>query len=91
MVRGAMTGRRILALGVFDLFHLGHLRFLQFALKQGTHLTVAVCTDAMSLAIKARVPVISEAQRLEVIQSLQCVGDAFLQPVATSYADEAAA
>ena len=91
MVHDLMPGKRVLAIGVFDLFHVGHLRYLQWARQQGSHLTVAVSQDAICLAIKARVPVINEAHRLEVIQGLNCVDDAFLQPVSTRYADEAAA
>ncbi|MBY0411645.1 MAG: adenylyltransferase/cytidyltransferase family protein [Burkholderiaceae bacterium] len=86
-----MTGRRILAIGAFDLFHVGHLRYLQFARQQGTRLTVAVSSDAICLAVKARVPVVTEAHRLEVVRGLHCVDDAFLQPVSTIYPDEAAA
>ena len=85
-----MVNRRILAIGGFDLFHVGHLRYLQWARQQGTHLTVAVAPDAMCVAIKARVPVISEAHRLEVVRGLQCVDEALRQPVSTIYADEAA-
>lgn len=72
--------RRVLALGVFDLFHVGHLRYLRHARAQGSHLSVAVCTDAFCQQLKHRTPVVPEAQRLEIVQGLACVDRADLQP-----------
>lgn len=62
--------RRVLCTGVFDLFHIGHLRYLQYARRQGTHLTVAVTPDALCAERKGKWPVIEEAQRLEIIRAL---------------------
>ena len=73
---GTGQGKRILATGVFDLFHAGHLRYLQYARQQGTRLTVAVAPDALCLASKGKQPVIDESQRLEIVQGLGCVDDA---------------
>lgn len=75
--------RRVLALGVFDLFHVGHLRYLQYARTQGTHLTVAVTPDAVCQAVKGKWPVIPEAQRLEMVRGLGWVDHAALQPCST--------
>ena len=85
-----MSERRILALGVFDLFHVGHLRYIEYAKQQGTHLTVAVMADAVGIATKNKRPVIAESERLEIIRSLRCVDEAYLQPCSTEYEDEAA-
>lgn len=82
--------RRVLAIGVFDLFHIGHLRYLNYARAQGSHLTVAVSPDALSLAIKHKLPVVSQAERLEIVRDLRSVDEARLQPVSTEYAQEAA-
>lgn len=75
-----MNTKRILALGVFDLFHVGHLRYLQYARAQGEQLTVAVAPDAMVLAVKGKLPIIPEIQRLEIIRGLSGVDAAHLQP-----------
>lgn len=75
-----MTARHVLALGVFDLFHVGHLRYLQHARAQGSQLSVAVCTDAFCQQLKNRTPVVPQAQRLEIVRGLACVDRADLQP-----------
>ena len=66
-------GVRVLAMGVFDLFHVGHLRYLQAARALGGHLTVGVATDAISMASKGNRPIIYESDRLEIVSSLSCV------------------
>lgn len=86
-----MTIRNILTIGVFDLFHVGHLRYLQFAAQQGERLVVAVCTDEICFNIKSKYPVIPQAQRLEIIRGLGCVSEAQLQPSTTEHAPSAAA
>ena len=85
-----MLERRILAIGVFDLFHVGHLRYLQYARQQGQHLTVAVCRDAVSSTVKEVMPVICEEHRLEIIRGLACVDVANLAPCSTKEAARSA-
>lgn len=75
--------RHVLAMGVFDLFHIGHLRYLQYARAQGQHLSVAVCTDLISHKLKNRWPVIDQFQRLEIIRGLASVTRADLLPAST--------
>lgn len=70
----------VLATGVFDLFHIGHLRYLQYARTQGTHLMVAVTPEAMVIARKKKRPVIEEAQRLEMVRGAACVDAAEYMP-----------
>lgn len=65
--------RRVLACGVFDLFHVGHLRYLQYARSRGSCLIVGVSADAVSLGAKGKKPVIAESQRLEIVKGLECV------------------
>ncbi len=86
-----MTGRRILTVGVFDLFHIGHLRYLQYARQQGAHLTVAVTPDALCHARKGKWPMIHEAQRLEIIHGLGCVDRAAYMPSSLELTDVAVA
>lgn len=84
------NGKRILATGVFDLFHVGHLRYLQYARQQGAHLTVAVTPDALCLARKGKQPIIHESQRLEIIQGLGWVNEARYMPTSLELTAEAA-
>lgn len=70
----------ILAMGVFDLFHVGHLRYLQYARAQGTHLSVAVTRESLVLLRKNKRPVIEEVQRLEMVRGAACVDRADYMP-----------
>lgn len=85
-----MTMRNLLAVGIFDLFHVGHLRYLQYASRQGGRLVVAVVTDQACQEIKGKRPVIPESQRLEIVQGLSCVAQARLQPTSTEHTSAAA-
>lgn len=86
-----MSDRTVLASGVFDLFHVGHLRYLQHARRQGTRLVVGIVSDEDVLRIKGRVPSIPQAQRMEIVAALSCVDQARLQPTSTRDTDAAQA
>lgn len=81
---------RILAAGVFDLFHIGHLRYLQYARQQGTHLTVAVTPDALCAERKGKWTIINEVQRLEIIRGLGWVDHAEYMPSSMELTEVAA-
>ena len=71
----------VLASGVFDLLHLGHVRFLEEAKKAGgrnARLVVVVARDSTVQDTKGRKPVMSENQRLALVESLKVVDDAVL-------------
>jgi D-beta-D-heptose 7-phosphate kinase/D-beta-D-heptose 1-phosphate adenosyltransferase len=60
--------------GVFDLLHVGHLRYLQQARGLGGALFVGVNSDRSVRAIKGPDrPITSEAERAEVLEGLTCV------------------
>lgn len=62
--------------GAFDLFHVGHLRYLEAAKAAtlGGFLIVGVNTDASVRASKGpRRPVIPERERAEIVDALRCV------------------
>ena len=60
--------------GCFDLLHIGHVRYLQEARKQGDCLVVAVNSDGSVRQIKEPGrPVMPEGQRAEVVAALDCV------------------
>ena len=62
-------------IGAFDLFHVGHLRFLTAARQHCTHLKVGVGSDRLLLLSKGRATVCSEAHRMEILRGLRCVDD----------------
>lgn len=76
-VRAAASaaGRTVaLANGVFDLFHVGHLRYLQGAKAEADLLVVAVNSDASTRANKGPArPVVPEGERAELVAALACV------------------
>jgi D-glycero-beta-D-manno-heptose 1-phosphate adenylyltransferase len=70
------AGRTIaLANGVFDLFHVGHLRYLEGAKALGDVLVVAVNSDASArrLGKGPGRPVVPEDERAEIVAALACV------------------
>lgn len=64
----------VLANGAFDLLHVGHVRYLEGARALGDRLLVAVNSDASVSAAKGPTrPVISQAERAELVLALRCV------------------
>jgi rfaE bifunctional protein nucleotidyltransferase chain/domain len=60
--------------GCFDLIHVGHIRYLREARLLGDALVVAVNSDASVRAIKGPSrPLQPEAERAEILASLECV------------------
>jgi len=60
--------------GVFDLLHVGHVRYLQQARELGDALVVAVNGDASVRALKGETrPINGELDRAEVLAALECV------------------
>ncbi len=71
----------MLASGVFDLIHLGHVRFLEEAKKSGgknAQLIVIVARDSTVERTKGRKPIMSEDQRRALVESLRVVDCAML-------------
>jgi FAD synthetase len=72
---------KVLASGVFDLLHYGHIRFLEEAKRLGgpnAKLVVVVATDDTVRKNKGRDPVIPESQRRALVESLRVVDEAIL-------------
>ena len=69
-------GKKIVtANGSFDLFHLGHVKFLEAAKSNGDVLFVGVNSNTSIHKYKSRDrPIIDEKQRLGIVASLGCVG-----------------
>lgn len=71
----------VLASGVFDLIHYGHIRFLEEAKRQGgpdARLIVVVARDETVIRLKGRKPIIPEDQRRALVEALKVVDEALL-------------
>jgi len=71
----------VLASGVFDLLHLGHVRYLEEAKKAGgrnAELIVIVARDSTVERRKGKKPIVSESQRRALVESLKVVDEAIL-------------
>lgn len=74
-------GKTVLASGVFDLLHYGHVRFLEEAKKFGgsdARLVVIVARDRTVEKLKGRRPIIPEDQRRALVEALKVVDEALL-------------
>jgi D-glycero-beta-D-manno-heptose 1-phosphate adenylyltransferase len=60
--------------GAFDLLHVGHIRYLEGAKRQGDRLVVAINSDESVRALKGPSrPILSEADRGELVAALRAV------------------
>jgi D-beta-D-heptose 7-phosphate kinase/D-beta-D-heptose 1-phosphate adenosyltransferase len=60
--------------GVFDLLHVGHLRYLRLARALGDALAVGLNADACVKRLKGdKRPILPEAERAELLAGLACV------------------
>ena len=69
--RGSL--RIVLAGGVFDIIHPGHIHTLNAAKLLGDILVVVVATDNTAVKMKKRTPIHSQEQRQELVNSLEVV------------------
>ncbi len=63
--------------GYFNPLHVGHLEMIQKARKLGDKL-VAIVNNDKQVALKGRVPFMSEKDRLEIVRALRYVDEAVL-------------
>ena len=75
VARERKRGRRVvLANGCFDLFHVGHVRYLEAAKARGDLLIVALNSDASVRALKGPGrPLLAEDERARVLSAFACV------------------
>ena len=81
MVNKSRKKKVVLASGVFDLLHLGHVRFLEEAKKAGgenAKLIVIIARDSTVEKTKGKKPIMSEDQRRTLVESLKVVDIAVL-------------
>lgn len=68
---------RVMAVGVFDLLHAGHLHYLEQAKSLGNHLTVVVAHDD-TVRIRKHEPVTNHDLRRRMVEGLKPVDDAII-------------
>jgi cytidyltransferase-like protein len=72
-------GRNVIATGVFDLLHVGHLRFLEAARRLGDRLVVGVESDPRVRLWKGPGrPIQTETDRCEILAALRSVDEVFV-------------
>ena len=65
--------------GVYDMFHIGHLNILKRAKEQCEFLIVGVTTDMLCEKRKNKSPIISESERMAIVEAIRYVDKVVLQ------------
>ncbi len=69
--------RKVMAVGVFDLLHLGHVHYLTEAKKLGDELVVVVATDK-SVTKRKHAPIMAQEMRRALVAALKPVDHAVI-------------
>lgn len=64
--------------GVFDMFHIGHLKLINRAKEQCETLIVGVNSDNLVMKYKKKTPVIGELERAEIVRNLKSVDECII-------------
>lgn len=64
-----------LLMGVFDLFHIGHLNLIRRAKEQCDYLRVGVLSDELVLQFKGILPTIPLSERMEILAAIRYVDE----------------
>lgn len=67
----------VLANGVFDILHAGHIDYLELSRKQGDLLCVSVTRDRSVNKGEGR-PIMPQAERVKILKALRCVSRVIL-------------
>lgn len=70
----------VLVGGCFDIVHIGHIRFLKAAKEQGDKLVIALESDEFIRQRKHREPFHTQAERAEILSSIETVDYIVLLP-----------
>jgi glycerol-3-phosphate cytidylyltransferase len=74
-----VAGKTVITFGTFDVFHVGHVRVLNRAAALGDRLVVGVSSDALNFAKKARYPVFTQDERMEIVANVRSVDAVFVE------------
>ena len=74
------SGKRIIGytVGVYDMFHIGHLNVIKNAKENCDVLIVGVNSDELTYSYKNKYPIIPETERIEIVRSIKYVDKAEL-------------
>lgn len=61
--------------GVYDMFHVGHLRLINHAKEQCNYLIVGVNSDELVQSYKNKLPVIPQEERAEIVRNIKAVDE----------------
>ncbi len=79
--------RIVMTNGVFDLLHVGHLRYLEAARQLGDALFIGLNSDTSTRAIKGPTrPIVPDQERAELLAGLRCVDAVVIFPETTATA-----
>lgn len=70
--------KKVLVFGTFDIFHKGHEFFLKQAKEHGDVLEVVIARDSTVKQVKGKYPTNKQSERLNAIQNLNYVNQAYL-------------
>ncbi len=70
--------KTVVAFGIFDILHPGHIAYLEAAKQLGGKLVVVVGRDRIARQVKGKAPVMGEQVRLRIVRALRCVDQAVL-------------
>jgi glycerol-3-phosphate cytidylyltransferase len=59
--------------GVFDLFHIGHLKILKKAKERCDKLIVGVTTDSLAYELKGKLPLVPFEERIDIVSAIKYV------------------
>ena len=65
--------------GVYDMFHVGHLRLLKNAKIYCDHLIVGISSDKLVQKYKSKMPIIPLDHRMEIVSSISFVDEVVIQ------------
>ena len=64
-----------LLMGVFDMYHIGHLNLIKRAKEQCEFIRIAVLSDELVMKFKQKYPVIPLDERMEILRSVRYVDE----------------
>lgn len=64
-----------ITVGVFDLFHIGHLNLFERCKSMCDYLIVGVCQDDYVTKLKKKTPIIPAEERMRICAALKCVDE----------------